>query len=222
MRRADHARRPDLRHELRLARRGQAPVAGLDEVGRGALAGPLYAAAVILPLERFDLARSLAEVRDSKTLTPRQRRTCAANIRLLALDWALGEATCEEVDGLGPLAATRLAMRRALDRLALRPHHLLIDHLRLPDLPCEQTPLTHGDARVLSIAAASVLAKVARDQEMEGLSHTYPTYGFSRHKGYGTAAHLRALRRWGPCPIHRRSFEPVAALVSATPARRAC
>ncbi len=217
MRRADPAPRPDLRHELRLMRRGQVPVAGLDEVGRGALAGPLYAAAVILPVDRFDLARSLAKVRDSKTLTARQRRICAADIRLLALDWALGEVSCQEVDRLGPLEASRLAMRRAFDRLSLQPRHLLIDHLRLADLPCDQTPLTHGDARVLSIAAASVLAKVARDQEMEGLSQAYPTYGFSRHKGYGTAAHLRALRRWGPCPIHRRSFEPVAALATMPP-----
>ena len=219
MPRADRIPRPDLRHELRLARRGQTPVAGLDEVGRGALAGPLYAAAVILPVDRFDLARSLALVRDSKMLTPRQRLTCAATVRLVALEWALGEASCEEIDRLGPLEATRLAMRRAFDRLALQPRHLLIDHLRLPDMPCDQTPLTHGDARVLSIAAASVLAKVARDQEMEGLSKAYPTYGFSRHKGYGTASHLRALRRWGPCPIHRRSFGPVAALVGMAPGR---
>jgi ribonuclease HII len=193
-------------------RRGQYPVAGRDEVGRGAQAGPVYAAAVVLPVGRFDLARALAEVRDSKQLTARQRRRCADEIRRLALAWALGVATSDEVDAVGPLEATRLAMRRAFDGLTLPPRHILIDHLLLPDMPCDQTPVTHGDASVLSIAAASVLAKVARDQAMEDLAHIYPTYGFSRHKGYGTAAHLRALRRWGPCPIHRLSFAPVRQL----------
>lgn len=212
MRGASGPPRPDLRHERRLARHGQAPIAGLDEVGRGALAGPIYAAAVLLPVERRGLLQALSHVRDSKLLTPRQRRRCAAEIRLLALDWALGEAASDEVDRLGPLEATRLAMRRAFDALAVQPGHVLIDHLRLPGMPCDQTPLTHGDALVLTIAAASILAKVARDQAMESLSRIYPTYGFSRHKGYGTASHLEALRRWGPCPIHRRSFEPVAAL----------
>ena len=213
MRSASGPARPDLRHERRLVRRGLGPIAGLDEVGRGALAGPIYAAAVILPVERRGLAHALSHVRDSKMLTPRQRRNCAAEIRRLAVDWALGEAACDEVDRWGPLQATRLAMRRAFDALTVQSRHVLIDHLRLPELPCDQTPLTHGDALVLTIAAASVLAKVARDQAMEGLARIYPTYGFSRHKGYGTASHLQALRRWGPCPIHRRSFEPVAALI---------
>ena len=213
MPRAERSPRPDLRHERSLARRGLVPIAGLDEAGRGALAGPLYAAAVILPVYRFDLAAALQEVRDSKMMTPRQRRRCAEHIRSLALAWAVASSTCDEVDRLGPLQATYLAMRRALHGLSLPPHHLLIDHVRLPEVQPDQTPVTHGDARVLSIAAASVLAKVARDQAMDDFARAFPTYGFSHHKGYGTAAHLRALRRWGPCPIHRRSFEPVAILL---------
>lgn len=212
MRRADSPPRPDLQHELDLAGQGVTPIAGLDEVGRGALAGPLYAAAVILPIERFDLAAALETVRDSKTLTARQRDECAAEIRRLALDWALGWAEAAEVDEVGPLVATRRAMQRALGGLRLTPRHALIDHLDLPDLPIPHTPLVHGDARALSIAAASVVAKVARDEVMDDLARRFPTYGFHEHKGYGTEAHLRALRRWGPCPVHRRSFEPVAVL----------
>jgi ribonuclease HII len=128
----------------------------------------------------------------------------------------VASATSDEVDRLGPLQATHLAMRRALQTLSVAPCHLLIDHVHLPEVECGQTALTHGDARVLSIAAASVLAKVARDLAMDDLARAFPTYGFSRHKGYGTAAHLQALRRWGPCPVHRRSFEPVAVLLPAT------
>jgi ribonuclease HII len=204
--------RPDLRHELELARRGDLPVAGVDEVGRGALAGPLFASAVILPVKRLDLDHALDEVRDSKTLSAQQRARCAADIRLLALDWALGWAEVEEVDAVGPLVATQWAMRRALEGLSLRPRHVLIDHLKLPEVPLQQTAIDHGDASSLSIAAASVVAKVARDEVMARLGEQYPTYGFAQHKGYGTAAHLNALRRWGPCPAHRRSFEPVAVL----------
>lgn len=213
MPRADAPARPDLQHELALAARGDSPIAGVDEVGRGALAGPLFAAAVILPIQRFDLISSLETVRDSKALTARQRAACASQIRLLALDWALGSAEAEEVDAVGPRVATQLAMQRALDGLSLRPRHALIDHLELPDVPVAQTALVRGDARVLSIAAASVLAKVARDEVMNELDRRYPTYGFAVHKGYGTDGHLRALRRWGPCPIHRKSFEPVAVLL---------
>jgi ribonuclease HII len=203
-----------LRYERSLARNGAALVAGLDEAGRGALAGPIFAATVILPLGRARLTASLRDVRDSKMMTARQRRRCADIIRRLALDWAVGQASWEEIDRVGPLQATRLAMVRAVQGLRLVPQHLLIDHLRLPEVGLEQTALTHGDARVLSIAAASVLAKVARDEVMVDFARAYPTYGFSRHKGYGTAAHLEALRRWGPCPIHRRSFEPVAVLLT--------
>jgi ribonuclease HII len=205
--------RPDLQYELDLARRGELPIAGVDEVGRGALAGPLYAAAVILPIGRFDLASALETVRDSKMLTAAARARCAESIRLLALDWTLGWADAEEVDAVGPLVATRIAMQRALEGLSLPPRHVLIDHVTLPEVALAQSAIVHGDARSLSIAAASVLAKVARDGVMDDLARRYPTYGFSENKGYGTEAHLRALRRWGPSPIHRRSFEPVAVLL---------
>jgi ribonuclease HII len=190
-------------------------VAGLDEVGRGALAGPIFAAVVILPLRRNRLAASLHDVRDSKVMTARQRRACADVLRRLAVDWAVAQASCQEIDLVGPLEASRRAMTRAVQSLTVTPQHLLIDHLHLPEVELEQTAVTHGDAIVMSIAAASILAKVARDQIMDAFGRLYPTYGFSRHKGYGTSAHLEALRRWGPCPIHRRSFEPVSVLTRA-------
>ena len=204
--------RPNLRYERSLSRSGTDLVAGLDEAGCGALAGPIFAAAIILPLRRSRLAARLRDVRDSKVMTARQRHACADTLRRLALDWAVAQATCEEIDVIGPLQASRRAMARAVQALHVAPQHLLIDHLRLPQVDLEQTALTHGDARVLSIAAASILAKVARDEVMVAFDQAYPRYGFARHKGYGTAGHLEALRRWGPCPIHRRSFEPVAVL----------
>jgi len=204
--------RPDLSRELALLSSGRIPVAGLDEAGRGALAGPVVAAAVVLPLDRFDLSRVLAEVRDSKQLTALQRERCAEAVLSIALSTAVGQAEAAEVDALGLLPATRAAMARALAQLAIQPCHLLIDHLRLPEIPLDQSPVTHGDALVLSIAAASVLAKVARDRMLIALDQQYPGYGLARHKGYGTAQHQAALRRLGPCPIHRRSYAPVAAV----------
>lgn len=206
--------RPDLARELALLSAGRGPVAGLDEAGRGALAGPVVAAAVVLPLGRFDLVHQLAEVRDSKQLTARQRERCAQAVLRVAVSCGVGRAEAHEVDTLGLLPATRAAMARALDQLSVRPTHLLIDHLRLPDVPLEQSPVTRGDALVLSIAAASILAKVARDRLLVELDHQYPGYGLARHKGYGTAAHRAALRRLGPSAIHRRSYEPVAAVAS--------
>jgi ribonuclease HII len=197
-------------------------VAGLDEAGRGAWAGPVVAAAVVLPLERFDLARQLAEVRDSKQLTARQRERCAEAVLSIAVSTAIGQAEAAEVDAVGLLPATRAAMARALAQLSVQPRHLLLDHLRLPELPIEQSPITRGDALVLSIAAASVLAKVARDRLLVALDQLYPGYGLARHKGYGTAEHLAALLRLGPSPIHRRSYAPVAAAAGETiPVRRA-
>jgi ribonuclease HII len=215
MARADGAGRPTLRVERSLARAGVGRIAGIDEAGRGALAGPIFAAAVVLPIGRRGLAAALREVDDSKQMTARQRRRSAERIRRVALEWALGQAPCEEVDRFGPLVATRRAMARAVQALRVAPDHLVIDHLRLDDLDVAQSAIPHGDARVLSIAAASVLAKVARDEVMVAFARDFPTYGFARHKGYGTAAHLEALRRWGPCAIHRRSFEPVSVLVAA-------
>jgi ribonuclease HII len=207
---------PDLSHEMQLWSCGARYVAGLDEVGRGAWAGPVVAAAVILPLEAPELADQLAGVRDSKVMTPRQRRRWAVRIRCLCSSFGIGSATPAEVDTAGLIEATRRAMRRALARLALKPDHLLIDHIALPRTPLPQTALTHGDAMVLSIAAASVIAKVARDTIMGYMSHAYPGYGFEDHVGYGTTRHRRAIQRLGACPIHRRSYAPLRDLAVHT------
>jgi len=203
---------PDLAVELELHAGGTPCIAGLDEVGRGAWAGPLTAAAVILPIERPDLRSILAGVRDSKQMTPRQRDRCSRIIFGAASEVGVGQASPSEVDELGPLVATRLAMTRALASLSLEPGYLLVDHLRLFELPIPQAAITHGDAKVLSIAAASVVAKVLRDQQMVEFEFLYPGYGFAHHKGYGTAEHLESLRRLGPSPIHRFSYAPVAAI----------
>ncbi|HET7011487.1 MAG TPA: ribonuclease HII [Anaerolineales bacterium] len=203
--------RPSLALERRLAASSQLRLAGLDEVGRGALAGPLVAAAVILPLEHRGLRRVLDGVRDSKQMTDGQRRRWADRLRQVALDHGLGLATAAEVDAIGPLAGTLLAMERALEALSLHPGHLLLDHVALPNVAVAQTSVTHGDASVLSIACASVLAKVWRDDLMLMYERTFPGYGFGHHKGYGTPEHLQALARLGPCPLHRLSFRATAA-----------
>ena len=203
--------RPDLTMEFELLRDNCVHVAGLDEAGRGAWAGPVIAAAVILPLQRFNLAWSLEGVRDSKQMTPTQRETWASRIYQVALTVGIGVASAEEVDRLGLIAATQQAMKRALTDLHQAPEHLLIDHLRLPEVALPQTALTRGDSRVLSIATASVIAKVTRDQAMTTLDASFPGYGFARNKGYGTAEHRAALKRLGPCPFHRFTYAPVAA-----------
>lgn len=204
---------PDLWLESQLAAAGLQRVAGLDEAGRGAWAGPVTAAAVVLPVRRANLRRLLQGVRDSKEMTPAGRERWELRIREVALAVGLGQASPQEVDALGPLRATRLAMERALQMLPSEPDYLLIDHLRLPEIELPQTGLPHGDARVLSIAAASVVAKVARDRAMVDLEAVFPGYGFAQHKGYGTPGHRTALHRLGPCDIHRRSYAPVAARV---------
>ena len=209
-RRADLPDRPDLEHEQRLWGSGLQRVAGIDEAGRGAWAGPVVAAAVVLPSSDATLLQTLHGVRDSKVMTARQRAVWAERIRGVALAVGVGETPPEQVDSIGLMAATRAAMRRALDALGVPPDHLLIDHLRLTGVRVPQTPLTHGDARCLSIAAASVIAKVARDQRMTELEVTWPGYGFGVHKGYGTARHQEALARLGPSPIHRFSYAPIA------------
>jgi ribonuclease HII len=208
---------PDLHWEFVFRRAGVSPVAGLDEAGRGALAGPLMAAAVILPVGQENLDQALCGVRDSKRMTPAQRSTWADRIREIASDHAVGQASAAEVDALGPLRASRLAMTRALEALGMKPAHLLIDYVCLPEVELPQTALPHGDARVLSIAAASVLAKVTRDQHMEALDAVYPGYGFKRHKGYGTWQHRHALSCHGPTPAHRLSYSPVAAATRHEP-----
>jgi ribonuclease HII len=202
---------PNLAHELALTGNGCKRIAGLDEAGRGAWAGPVVAAAVILPVDNPELPQLLEGVRDSKQMTPAQRERWAHQISEVAVVVGLGEASPKEVDKQGLIPATRSAMARALSALVIPSDHLLIDHIRLPEIPLPQTSLTRGDSRALSIAAASVIAKVARDQTMRNLDDAYPGYGFARHKGYGTAIHRSALQHLGPCPAHRRSFAPVAA-----------
>jgi ribonuclease HII len=205
---------PELKFERALWLQGLARVAGLDEAGRGAWAGPVAAGAVILPADEGILAR-LEGVRDSKQMTPAARASYAARIRLEAAAWGVGFASNEEIDALGILPATRLAMQRALAACANQAEHLLIDALRLPGVALPQTALIKGDQRSLSIAAASVLAKTGRDEWMETLDSAYPGYGFKRHKGYGTAFHQAALKKLGPSRIHRLSFAPLRALENA-------
>lgn len=200
---------PDLERELELVSTGHRIIAGIDEAGRGALAGPVVAAAVVLPLDRFDLARALSEVRDSKQLSPAIRQRCSQEVREVALAVGIGEASASEVDDLGLLPATRAAMQRAVEALDPKPSCLLIDHIRVPDLEIPQEAITRGDQSVLSIAAASVVAKVWRDRLMAEIGERYAGYGFERHKGYGTELHRQALERLGPCAEHRRSYAPV-------------
>lgn len=201
---------PTLQFERSLFQGGADRIAGLDEVGRGAWAGPLVAAAVVLPIGNPKLGRLLRGVRDSKLLSPRQRNRAALEIRQVCSAWAVGWASPEEVDEVGPLRASRMAMMRALGRLPFELDHLLLDFLILPECATPQTAMAHGDCLVLSIAAASVLAKVWRDEQMARLDRLFPGYGFARHKGYGTEMHRRLLRALGPCPIHRQSYRPVA------------
>ena len=196
---------PDLSFEQGLWAAGVSRVGGIDEAGRGPLAGPVAAAVVILPAEPSVQVR-LAGVRDSKQMTPAQRQAACARIQQVALGQAVGFAEAAEIDALGIAPATRLAAWRALQALDVEPQHLLLDYLFLPDVEIPQTALIKGDCRSLSIAAASVLAKVARDARMLALDAQYPGYGFARHKGYGTAAHRAALQALGPCPQHRKSF----------------
>lgn len=185
------------------------PVAGVDEAGRGPLAGPVVAAAVIL-----DPARPIAGLADSKTLSALQRERLAPLIRARAWAWAIGSAERSEIDALNILQATLLAMRRALLALSVAPAHVCIDGTcapQLADLRCTVETVVRGDARVPSISAASILAKTHRDALMRALDERHPGYGFARHKGYGTPAHLAALRRLGPSSEHRVSFAPVRA-----------
>jgi ribonuclease HII len=183
-------------------------IAGLDEAGRGALAGPVAVGAVILPHDKSSLARTLAGVRDSKQMTAHERELLAPRIKQAALTWSVGFASAEEIDSQGIVPATRLAALRALAGLSLAPQFLLTDfRLELPELDLSQTALVKGDALCLSIAAASVLAKTSRDQLMCELDLYYQGYGLGKHKGYGTQAHRSALQQLGISPIHRKSFQ---------------
>jgi ribonuclease HII len=186
-------------------------IAGVDEAGRGPLAGPVVAAAVIL-----DPRRRIAGLKDSKQLTPARREVLAALIRQRALCWALGWSECHEIDALNILEATHLAMRRALLGLSVCPRSILVDGNRLPCLTdlapgCRTRAIIKGDCSEPAISAASILAKTHRDALMQRLDLVYPGYGMAVHKGYGTADHLAALMRLAACAIHRRSFGPVTA-----------
>ena len=203
-----------LYHERQYFRCGCRCIIGIDEAGRGPLAGPVAAAAVALPLERADLGRLLRGVRDSKEMSPMQRESLDGSIKELALAWGIGCSPTEEIDQLGIVPATKRAMQRALDNaLAMtdvRPDCLFLDYMLWPERrEIPQVSIVDGDKHSLSIACASVIAKVWRDARMRELDALFPQYGFAQHKGYGTVAHLRALQRYGPCAAHRRTFEPV-------------
>jgi len=189
-------------------------VAGVDEAGRGPLAGPVVAAAVIL-----DELQPIAGLADSKTLTAARRERLFDEIRARALCCSIAEASVEEIDRLNILQATLLAMRRAVQGLRLKPRLALVDGNRLPQLDMPAEAIVKGDARVAAISAASILAKVTRDRWCADLHAQYPQYGFAGHKGYGTAEHLAALQAHGACPQHRRSFAPVARALQAAPAQ---
>lgn len=182
-------------------------VCGVDEAGRGPLAGPVFAACVIL--REGDPIEGLA---DSKVLSHERREDLAIQIRSRAAAWAVASASVEEIDRLNILRASLLAMRRAVEQLTVEPHEVLVDGLHCPEVRFPVRAIVDGDALVAEISAASILAKVARDALMMELHALYPDYGFARHKGYPTRQHLEALRRFGVCPIHRRSFAPVRSL----------
>ena len=198
------------KHEEELRRRGFRHPAGVDEAGRGALFGPVYAAAVVL-----DPGRPVRGIADSKVLTPAQRDALAVLIKGAAVSWAIGMATAEEIDRINILQASRLAMKRAVAALPTPCDYLLIDAITI-DSRVPQMGIIKGDVKVRAIAAASILAKTARDTAMEELDHLYPGYGIAKHKGYPTAEHRAALLCLGPTPLHRRTFGPVMEALQAS------
>ena len=202
---------PHLDYEQQFIRAGQMPVAGADEAGRGAWAGPVVAGAVILNLTTVD---NLRAVNDSKRLLPQRRAELYLVITQHCLTYGLGQASAEEIDTLGILPATRLAMMRAIEALSPRPAALIIDAVRLPQVALPQAVFNFADSISLSVAAASILAKVTRDRLMIQADGLYPAYGFARHKGYGTRFHQAALQSVGPCAFHRQSFKPIRVLLA--------
>ena len=188
-------------YEKQARQEGFAAVCGIDEAGRGPLAGPVFAAAVILP-ERC----AIEGINDSKKLSPKKREKLFGEIESGAVAYGIGFATEQEIDRVNILQATFLAMRRAFDALGVRPDLALVDGNRMPALGVETRTIVKGDSLSASIAAASILAKVSRDRLMDQIDEIYPQYGFAKHKGYGTALHVEMLKNYGPCPVHRRSF----------------
>ena len=200
--------RPSFSEENGLAEQGYRLIAGIDEAGRGPLAGPVVAAAVILPPD-LDTPW-LPLVRDSKQLTPERREFLFPLIGDVAIALGVGHAAPDVIDAHGIMKATRMAMRSAVELLSTPPDFLLIDYLTLSELSLPQRGIVKGDSRSLSIACASIIAKVTRDRLMVAFDELYPEYGFARHKGYATREHLSNLRRFGACPIHRKCFSPMA------------
>jgi ribonuclease HII len=199
---------PDLSIERALWEAGIDIIAGVDEAGRGALAGPVVAAAVVFS-SSIAIRADLQGINDSKQLSPRKRDEWAEIIHRIALAWGVGFASHSEIDQLGIVPATHLAAHRAVEEIELQINHLLLDYLFLPEVGIPQTNLIKGDQRSVSIAAASILAKTARDKLLIDLDSEFPGYHFADHKGYATSQHLAALNRLGPSPIHRKSFAPV-------------
>ena len=197
---------PTLTYEKQIAENGCKLIAGLDEAGRGALAGPLCAAAVILPVEREGLAESLLGVRDSKQMSALERELGTEQIRKIALDWSIAWVEAAEIDALGMGKAGRLVFQRAIEGLKAKPGHLLLDYFKLLAVKLPQTSLVKGDQRSLSIACASVLAKTARDALMLSMAEKDDRYGYGQNKGYGTEEHVRAIEKFGLSLYHRRSF----------------
>jgi len=202
---------PSFTEEEIFSAQGYRLIAGIDEAGRGALAGPVVAAAVILP--NSISASWFKEVKDSKLLTPAKRELLFHHIHEIAVSVGIGLTPHHLIDSRGIVIATRLAMKQAVERLSPPPQSLLIDYMRLPEVKLPQKGITNGDNLCFSIACASIIAKVARDQLMVEFDSVYPGYGMARHKGYGTRQHLACLSKLGPCPIHRRSFRPVREMV---------
>lgn len=213
------APRADLSLEVSLWQAGQRLIAGADEAGRGAWAGPLVAAAVILPADPQRLAPLLGQVDDSKRLSPLAREQLLAAICAVAVAVAVGSVSAAEIDRYGLAFANRRALAQAIGNLKPPPDYLLLDYFSLPEVGLPQQGIPHGDGRVLSIAAASIVAKVTRDRMMLELEARFPGYGFARHKGYGTQEHAAALARLGPCPLHRLSFAPVCAVARRAPSQ---
>lgn len=209
--------RPDISFERRLWEQGIHLIAGVDEAGRGALAGPVAVGAVVLPGEVEGIESELAGVRDSKVMTPKDRQTWAEVIKTVALAWGVGMASSREIDNSGIVPGTYLAAARALSKLQVTVEHLLVDYITLPGVAVPQTPLVKGDARSLSIASAAILAKTTRDALLVELDGQYPGYAFASNKGYGTATHRKAIQRLGPCAQHRCTFSPVKEFYSLFP-----
>lgn len=198
---------PSFNEEKLLEEQGYRCIAGIDEAGRGALAGPVVAAAVVLPLDRH--LPFIDQVRDSKKLTPLKREKLFHRIHEDAAAVGVGMSDLYIIDSLGIAAATRLAMKAAVTQISMTVDYLLVDYLRLPEIDIPQKGITHGDDLSYSIACASIIAKVTRDKLMTALDTEYSGYGLANHKGYGTREHFDCLRRMGPCAIHRRTFNPV-------------